>query len=364
MVDDSIRKELKNIKPYVPGKPAGEAEFELKISGVIKLASNENPLGPSPRALEAIQKKLKDVNVYPDQTSMELREALSKKLGIDKEWLIIGNGSDEIMQLAAATFLSAKEEALISENTFSTYEFCTRLFDGNPVFVPLKDYKYNLDGFAKRITGKTKLVWLCAPNNPTGTIFTKAELEGFLTKVPKSAIVVIDEAYGEYAESPDYTTGIEYVKKGQNVIVLKTFSKIYGLAGLRIGYGIAKPEIIKYLNLAKLPFNVNRLAVAAGVSALEDKDFVAKSLKMNREGKKLLYAEFDKMGLKYVKTEANFVFVDVNRNCDKVFMEMMRQGVIIRPLSSFGFGEAIRVTVGTEEQNKRFVESLKTVLQK
>lgn len=364
MIDDSIRKELKDLKPYIPGKQVSEVEVELNITSVIKLASNENPLGPSPAALAAIQKKAKDLNVYPDQTSIELREALSKKLGMDKGCVIIGNGSDEIMQLAAATFLSAGEEALISENTFSTYEFCTRLFDGAPVFVPIKDYGYDLDGFAKRLSKKTKLVWLCSPNNPTGTIIGKKEMDDFISKVPKGAVVVIDEAYGDYVESSDYPDSLEFVKKGLNVIVLRTFSKIYGLAGLRIGYGIAKPDIIKYLNLTKLPFNVNRMAVWAGAAALQDDGFVAKSRKMNAEGKKYLYSELDKMGLKYVKTEANFVFIDVNRNCDKVFMEMMKQGVIIRPLSSFGFGEAIRVTVGTEEQNKRFVEALRKVLQK
>ena len=362
MIDDSIRKEVSKLKPYIPGKSSDDAEEELGISGVVKLASNENPLGPSPKALDVIAKKAKDLNVYPDQTSIELREALSKKLGIDSACLIIGNGTDEIMQLTAATFLSAKEEAIISENTFSVYEFATRLFDGSPVFVPLKDYRYDLDGFAKNLSNKTKLIWLCNPNNPTGTIFDQKELDAFLSKVPKSAIVIIDEAYGDYVESGDFPKSIEYVKKDMNVIVLRTFSKIYGLAGLRIGYGIAKPDIIKYLNLTKLPFNVNRLAQAAGAAAAGDEAFAQKSRAMNSLGKKYLYSALDEMKVKYVKTEANFIFIDVARNCDKVFMELMRQGVIIRPLTSFGFGEAIRVTVGTEEQNKRFVAALKKVV--
>ena len=362
MVDDAIRKELNNLKPYVPGKNVREVEIELNITNIIKLASNENPLGPSPKALEAVQKKLKDCSVYPDQTTIELREALAKKLGIDKDCLIIGNGSDEIMLLAAATFLSAGEEVLISENTFSTYEFCTRVFDGTPVFVPIRDYKYDMEGFARALTPKTKLVWLCSPNNPTGTIITKKEMDEFLSKLPSTTIVVIDEAYGEFATSRDYPSATEYVKKGANVIVLKTFSKLYGLAGVRIGYGIAKPEIIKYLNLTKLPFNVNRLGTAAAVAALEDKEFISKSLKVNEDGKKFLYSKLDEFRLNFVKTEANFILIDVNRNADKVFMEMMRMGVIIRPLTSFGFGEAIRVTVGTSDQNKRFIEALKKAL--
>ncbi|MCX5725650.1 MAG: histidinol-phosphate transaminase, partial [Candidatus Saganbacteria bacterium] len=241
MDKEPIRKELDKLKPYIPGRSREEVERELKITKVIKLASNENPLGPSPKALELIKKRLPDLNIYPDQHSTELREALSKKLNLDMKNLIVGNGSDEIMQLAAATFLSAREEALISRNTFSTYEFCTRLMDGEPIFVGLKDNTYDLEGFANAITVKTKLIWLCNPNSPTGTIFTAKEFDSFMKKVPKNVIVVIDEAYSEYVESKDYPKSIDYVREGRSIIVLRTFSKIYGLAGLRIGYGIAKP---------------------------------------------------------------------------------------------------------------------------
>jgi len=364
MVDDSLRKGIGDIKPYIPGKSARDAKLEFNVESVVKLASNENPFGPSPKAVEAMKETLKALAVYPDQTSIELREALSTRLGVDKDCLIVGNGSDEIMQLAAATFLSAGEECLISENTFSVYEFATKLFDGEAVFVPLKDYKYDLEGFARAVTDKTKLVWLCNPNNPTGTAFSQSELDQFLAKLPKKAITIIDEAYMEFAETGGFPESLEYVKKGKNVIVLRTFSKFYGLAGLRVGYGAAKPDIVKYMNLAKLPFNVNRLAVKAGIAALDDKAFAEKTKRTNSEGKKHLYAELKKLGVAFQRTEANFIFIDVKRNCDKVFMEMMRQGVIIRPLASFGFGEAIRVSIGTGEQNMRFIEALKKVLRK
>ena len=359
MDKEPIRKELEKLKPYIPGKSKEEVEKELKITKVIKLASNENPLGPSPKALELIKERLNSLSVYPDQHSIELKEGISKKLGLDTNNIIVGNGSDEIMQLAAATFLSAREEAILSENTYSTYEFVVRLFDGDPVFIPLKNYTYDLEGMAKAITDRTKLIFLCNPNSPTGTIYTAKEFDSFLKKVPKNVIVVSDEAYSEYVESKDYPKSIDYVREGRNMIVLRTFSKIYGLAGLRAGYGIAKPEIIKYLNLVKLPFNVNRLAQGAAAVSLEDDDHIEKSIKSNKEGKAYLYSELEKLGLNFLKTEANFIWIDVKRNADVLFMELMRQGVIIRPLSSFGMPEAIRVTVGTAEQNKRFIETLK-----
>lgn len=364
MNKEPIRKEIEKLKPYVPGKSAAEVEKELKITSIVKLASNENPLGPSPKALELIKRRLNDLSIYPDQHSIELKEALAKKLGLDMKNIIIGNGSDEIMQLAAATFLSAREEAIISENTFSTYEFVVRLFDGNPIFIPLKDYTYDLEAMAKAIGGKTKLIFLCNPNNPTGTIFTDKAFDSFLKNVPKNVIVVIDEAYSEYVECKDYPKSIDYVKEGKSIIVLRTFSKIYGLAGLRVGYGIARPEIINYLNLVKLPFNVNRLAQGAATASLEDSEQIKRSIKSNKEGKAYLYSELDKLGLKFLKTEANFIWIDVKRAADVLFMELMRQGIIVRPLSSFSMPEAIRVTVGTAEQNKRLIEALKDILQK
>ena len=266
------------------------------------------------------------------------------------------------MLLCAATFLNAREEVVLSKNTFSTYEFVTRLMDGDPVFVDLKNYTYDLEGMRAAISPKTKLIFVCSPNNPTGTISAKKEIENLLAQVPEKVIIVLDEAYSEYVESKEYPDSLEYIKQGKNIIVLRTFSKIYGLAGLRVGYGIARPDLIKYLNLVKLPFNVNRLAQMTAVEALKDGAFIKKSRTNNREGKKYLYAELEKLKLKFVPTEANFIFIEIGRDADLFFMKLMKQGVIVRPLSSFGLREAIRVTIGTPEQNRKFIEALKKVL--
>jgi len=352
-----IRPALNNLKEYVPGKnPDGP--------GVIKMASNENPLGPSPKALEAIKNHLHDISVYPDQHCIELRQKLAKKFGLSEKSLIFGAGEDEVMQMIAAAYLSAGDEVLILKNTYSTYEFVTFLFDGVPVFIDQKDYGYDLDLFLKKITNRTKIVFLCSPGSPSGKIIPKAALDAFIEKVPQNILVVLDEAYGEYVESKEYPSGVDYVKAGRNLIALKTFSKIYGLAGLRIGYGIARPEIIKYLAMTKLPFNVNRLAAAAASAALDDSEFFEKSLILNHRGKQYLDKELSALGPKvsYVESEANFILIDIGRKADEVFLEMMAKGVIIRPLTSFGFPQAIRVTIGTEAQNEKFISALKTVL--
>lgn len=354
MGDDLVRPAIKELKDYVPGKNPAQP-------GVIKLASNENPFGPSPKALEAIVKEEKNLHIYPDQKSILLREALAKKFGLKDTNIIIGNGSDEIMQLAAATFLKPGEEVIVSENTFSVYEFVARLLDGKPVFVPLKDYTQDLAALAKAITPKTKIIFLCNPHNPTGTFIPAAELDSFLAKVPQNVLVVLDEAYAEFAEDKTFPDSLKHVKAGKNVLVLRTFSKFYGLAGLRVGYGLAKPELISYLFRAKLPFNVSRLAQAGALAALDDKDFLEQTYINNQEGKKYFYAELDKLGLEYQKTEANFVFINLKKPADDLFLQLMKKGVIIRPLTSFGLPEAIRVSIGTPEQNEKFVAALPNV---
>lgn len=350
MDDSLLRPPVKEIKDYVPGKTPTEP-------GMIKLASNENPFGPSPKALEAIAKEAKNLHIYPDQKSLLLREALSKKFGISADGIIIGNGSDEIMQIAAATYLKPGEEVIISGNTFSVYEFVARLFDGKPVFVPLNNFEQDLDAMAQAISPKTKLIFLCNPHNPTGTYITSQKLTAFLTSVPDNILVVIDEAYAEFAESADFPASLEQTKKHGHVLVLRTFSKYYGLAGLRIGYGIANPELIHYMFRTKLPFNVSRLAQVGASAALEDKEFLAKTYQNNCAGKKYLYAELDKLGLDYKKTESNFVFINIKKSADELFLSLIKAGVIIRPLTSFGLPEAIRVSIGTPEQNANFLKA-------
>ncbi len=350
-----VKRNIEKLPVYQPGE-------NPRRPGVIKLASNENPLGPSPKALAAIRDTLQLAYLYPDQSSHILKEELAKRLGVTVQNLVIGNGSDEIMQFIAAAFLNAGEEVLISENTFSTYEFVARLFDGTPKFVPLKNFAYDLEGFAEALTLKTKLVFLCNPNNPTGTYFSNADLQKFLSKVPKGVIVVIDEAYANYNEASDFPRSLDLVREGRDVVVLRTFSKLFGLAALRVGYGIAKPELTHYLNMVKLPFNVNRFAQVAAAAALEDTSFIKKSIKVNQDGKKYLYEELKALGLDYIPTQANFICVNTKKKADLVFIEMMREAVIIRPLTSFGLPNSIRVTVGTKEQNRKFIAALKKAL--
>jgi histidinol-phosphate aminotransferase len=355
MTDDFIRPVVNDLKEYVPGKTPKEP-------GVIKLASNENPFGPSPKAVEAIAKESKNLQIYPDQKSILLREALAKKLEIGEDRIIAGNGSDEIMQLAAATFLKPGEEVVIPANTFSLYELFSRIFDGKPVMVPLKDQEQDLAAMVKAITPRTKMIFLCNPHNPTGSMISRKALHELLNKVPEHVLVIIDEAYMEFADPKVFPESISYVLEGKNVLVLRTFSKFYGLAGLRVGYGIARPELIRFMFRVKPPFNVSRLAQAGAVAALSDKKFLDKTLKNNLEVKKALYAGLDKLGLKYKKTESNFVLINLGKSADQLFVKMMRERIIIRPLTSFGLPEAIRISIGTKEQNERFISSLKNCL--
>ena len=355
MSDDLVRPEIKGIKEYVPGKTPVKP-------GVIKLASNENPFGPSPKAIESIVKESLKLQIYPDQRSSLLRDALSKKLALPADNFICGNGSDDIMQIIGATYLNPGDEVIISKNTFSLYELIARIFGGKLVFVDLRDFALDLPGIAAAITTKTKIIFLTNPNNPTGSIFTSDQLEAFMKKVPDGVLVVVDEAYGEFVEDKYYPVSLKYVREERDIIVLRTFSKYYGLAGLRVGYGIARKELIAPMLLSKMPFNVSRLGQAGAVAALEDKAFLEKTLKNNSEGRKYLYSEFDKLGLDYKKTESNFIFINLKKSADEFFLKMMADGVILRPLTSFGFPEAVRISIGTPEQNKKLVEALKKVL--
>ncbi|MGB9612964.1 MAG: histidinol-phosphate transaminase [Candidatus Margulisiibacteriota bacterium] len=348
-----IRPEIKDLPEYQPGKTPKEPD-------VVKLASNENPFGPSPKALEAISKEMKNLQIYPDQKAILLREALAKKFGISDNCIICGNGSDEVMQIITATYLSPGEEVIVSKHTFSIYELVSRIFGGTITFIDLKDYEIDLEKMAQAVTEKTKIIWLTNPNNPTGTIFNATQFDTFMKKVPENVLVVVDEAYAEFVERRDFPDIIKHLKEEKNIIVLRTFSKFYGLAGLRIGYGIGKAELIKPMFRTKMPFNVNRLAQVGALAALEDKEFLEKTFKNNCEEKRYLYAELDKLGLEYKKTEANFIFINLKRSADEVFVEMMKKGVIIRPLTSFGLPQAIRVSIGTKEQNQKFIKALST----
>jgi len=364
MTKPDLRDCLQHIKPYKPGKPVEEVERELGLSGVIKLASNENPLGASPLAIEAMQKNLNKMHDYPDGYCYYLREALSQKLGVRPDQLIFGNGSDEILSFLALAYVNPGDEALMATPSFSQYEFAMRLVGGVPRQVELvgDNFEYDLDAILAAVNDKTRLVFLCTPNNPTGTIIRKQELKRFLEKLPDKVLLVLDQAYIEYAKDPDHPTGIEYIENGYPVISLRTFSKIYGLAGLRIGYGVAPAEVVADLSRVREPFSVNAMAQAAARAALEDRKHVERSRQMVENSRRQLTDGFTEMGLKVVPDQANFCFVDTGVDSKEVFQALMQRGVIVRTGDIFGYPTYIRVTYGTEEQNKRFLEGLKEVL--
>ena len=357
----SFREELKDLSPYKPGKPLDDVKREYGLTEVIKLASNENPLGCSPKAIEAINEAVQNLALYPDGNCTLLKKALSDKLKLSENQVILSSGSDEMVDLIAKTFVNKGDEVIMADITFPRYIATTKMMGGKPVIVPLKDWTYDLDGMLNKITEKTKLIWLCNPNNPTGTMFNEEKLINFLDKVPQNIVVVYDEAYNEYVTKEDYPKdSISLLKKYPNILILRTFSKIYGLAALRVGYTMASEEIIENINKIRGPFNVNSLAQAAALAALEDQDFIKESYRVNKEGKEYLYDEFNKMNLEFAPSETNHIFVNVQRNGSEVFIELQKKGMIIRPM----VGTWIRVSIGTMEQNKVFIKLLKELLDK
>lgn len=362
-VEELGRPAIFTIKPYVPGKPIEEVEREYGITGIIKLASNENPLGPSPLAMEAMSRAISRVHIYPDGNCYYLKSDLAKHIGLREENLIIGNGSDEILKMIAEAFLNAGDEVVFAHPSFSEYEFVSKIMDAKIVSVPLKkNFVHDLEAMLKVVSSATKIVFVCNPNNPTGTIVTQEELVSFLGKIPEHLLVVIDEAYYEYVSDPLYPDSLEFIRQGKKVIVLRTFSKIYGLAGLRIGYGISTPEIIGLINRVREPFNVNLMAQEAARASLQDSEHVRRSREMVLEGREFLYKAFDRLGLNYVPTQANFIFVDVGRDCREVFVSLLKKGVIVRTGDIFGHPTFLRVTIGTREENERFISCLEDVL--
>ena len=352
---------LASLVPYQPGKPIEEVEREYGIRGSIKLASNENPLGPSPRALAALREALAGIHRYPDGGCFYLKQKLAAKLGVGTDQVILGNGSNEILELLARVFLRPGDDAVLSEQAFVVYASVVQAAAGIPRTVPLKGFTHDLEAILAAVRPSTKIVFLGNPNNPTGTIYRRAEFESFLAAIRKDVVIAADEAYAEYVEDPEYPRSLEYLGKGRLLVVLRTFSKIYGLAGLRVGYGIAPAEVVTALDRVRQPFNVNSLAQVAALAALDDEEHVAASRRANHEGKRLLAAEFDRLGFDHVPTEANFILVRVGEGA-RVVEDLLRQGVIIRPMAGYGFPEHVRVTVGTAEENQRFVAALEKTL--
>lgn len=350
------------IAPYEPGKPIEELERELAIHDAIKLASNENPLPPSDRVQSAIRAALANLNRYPDGSGFYLRQALAKKHGVTPEQIVLGNGSNELIELAVRTFLRPGDEAVVPHPSFVVYPMIVQAAGGIRVMVMLKDHRLDLEAMARAMTPLTKIVFIANPNNPTATIVTADEVEHFMARVPERTIVVFDEAYVEFAQGPDFPDSLAWVKQGRKVVVLRTFSKAASLAGLRVGYGIADADAIALMNRIRQPFNVNALAQAAALAALDDEAHVLECVRMIEAGRHYLCEEFKTLGLKYVPARANFIMVDIGRSAAEIYQKLLHQGVIVRPLTPFGLESALRVTVGTPEENRRLVKALQVVL--
>jgi histidinol-phosphate aminotransferase len=362
-----LRPHISKLKPYVPGKPIEEVQRELGLPAdfeIFKLASNENVLGPSPRALEAIQNAAPDIWLYPDDTCYALKNALAAFWNLAPEYFILGNGSDEIIHFLGLAFLDStiNDEVVIADPSFVQYKAAAMLADCAYHLVPLtRDWRHDLRAMKAHINERTKLVFIANPNNPTGTVVTRDELEEFLDGLPPRVLVVLDQAYYEYVEDEESPRGIEYIRD-HNVLVLQTFSKAYALAGLRVGYGIARPELIAHLMQVRGPFNVNTLAQAAALASLSDAEQVRRAQVNNREGKEQMYAAFKELGLRYAPTEANFILVDIERDSKAAFQELLKRGVIVRTGDPFGMPTWIRVTIGTRAMNERFISALREVL--
>ncbi len=359
-----VAEHIKNLKPYQGGKPIEELKRELGIEGrIVKLASNENPLGPSKKAREAIKEAASSVNLYPDGDCYYLKEKLSFKLGVEKSNIIFGNGSDELIELIYRAFATDEgDEILYCYPTFVEYKIIGMSFNKKLVELPLKEFSYDIESLLNSINEKTRIIFLNTPNNPTGTIIKKGDIERVISAKGKDTLVVVDEAYYEYAIAEDDYEELLELYKEDGVILLRTFSKAYGLAGLRIGYGIAGEEIVDYLNRVRPPFNVNSVAQAAALAALDDDEHIKNSVESNKRGKEFLYREFERLGIKYVKTYSNFILFDVGEDADAVYDKLLRKGIIVRSMSGYGYKSMLRVTIGTMDENEIFIKGLREVL--
>lgn len=347
------RASIAAMKAYVPG---------ILVPGKIKLASNENPLGPSPLATAAIREYLGSAQLYPDGSATKVREALAHHYGIAAAQVIVGNGSDEVLTLATSTFINPGEEVIIADHTFSEYAYSSRLFDATVKIVALDRGCFDLNAIAAAITPKTRMIFLCSPNNPTGTTIPASELRAFLDSLSDGILVVLDQAYSEYATEADFPDPVALIAKYPRLLVARTFSKIYGLAGLRVGYGLANEALVAAMQKARSAFSVNALAQIGAVAALEDKEFVAQSKNMNREGKVYLESALDAMGIAYYPTQANFICIETRRDAQAMYKAILDGGVTIRALTSFGLPSCIRLTIGTREQNDLFLTAFKQAL--
>lgn len=349
------------IRPYPPGKPVEEVERELGRTA-IKLASNENPLGPSPKAQEAIRKFLPRLHFYPDGGGFYLRRKLAEIHGLEMNRIILGAGSTDLIELVGKTFLTAGDEAITSESAFYMYRLAVEDMGAGLVLTPMRDMTFDLAAMAHAVTQRTKVVYLGNPNNPTGTMFTAEDLDRFLNAIPPRVLVVLDEAYYEYVQRSDYSHSVDYVRAGRNVLVLRTFSKVHGLAGIRLGYGLGHMELIEALHRIRSPFNASSVAQVAGMAALDDIQHVARSVESNTREMKFVTEELTLLGARYTPSVGNFLLVDTGRDCEEDFVRLLHEGVIVRPMKIYGFPTSLRVTIGTHPENGLFLEALRRVM--
>jgi histidinol-phosphate aminotransferase len=356
---------VKNIKPYKPGRPIEEVIRELNLDGeVIKLASNENPLGTSPLAVEAMERAVKETFLYPDDNCYKLRQLLAKRNNVDQEEIIIGNGSVEIMLLVTLAYLDHDLGAVTSEGAFIWFKIATSIAGARLIEVPMKNYAYDLPKILKAIKPSTRVVYIDNPNNPTGSMISKRAMDDFIAKLPHGILLIMDEAYHEYITDAGYPDSFRYLREGKDILILRTFSKIYGLAGARLGYGFAKKNIISNLMKLRITFNVNRISQAGGIAALDDLSHVKKGRELNDAGKKYLYEAYKKLGLPCLPTHGNFILVDFGRDSQIAFEALQRKGIITRTVKEYGFHNSLRITIGTEEQNRRLIETLEEILKR
>jgi histidinol-phosphate aminotransferase len=361
-ISGSLRKGIIHLERGTAGLSLEEVKRKYGVTEIVKLASNENPLGPSPKAIHIIKEAAGTANIYPDPTGHELRSVIANEHGVEVAQVLHGNGSGELITFIGEVFVDEGDECIIPVPTYHRYQEVFHIMGAKNVFSPLKDYRIDLEDIRRRVTPKTKIVVLVNPNNPTGDIVRGPEVRAFLEGIGKDTIVVFDEAYGEFVEDEQYPRAIELMKEGYNVIALRTFSKAYGLAGVRLGYAVSKPEIIGYLNAVRHVFNVNKFAQFAGIEAMKDKEHLGRCLQLIWDEKAYYYEQLDRLGLFYVPTSANFIFVDTGVDDLKLSEALVKRGIVIRPMTQWGYKGCVRITIGTHYQNEKALTGLREAL--
>lgn len=353
---------VRRLRPYEPGKPIEELKREYGVKDIIKLASNENPLGPGVEVVEALKKEARNVARYPDGNGFALKAALAAKLSVESSQLTLGNGSNDILELVARAFVNPGDEVVFSQHAFAVYPIVTQAVGGSAVIVPAVNWGHDLEKMVQAITPKTRVIFIANPNNPTGTWLSGKVLNVFLESVPETIIVVVDEAYFEYVDDDTYPDSVAWLSRFSNMVVTRTFSKAYGLAGLRVGYGISSNAIADILNRVRQPFNVNSLALCAAETALADEQHLLNSIEINKKGMRQLTSAFDELGLEYIPSAGNFVSVDVGQPSTPAYEALLKTGIIVRPVANYEMPNHLRVTVGLPEENRRFIEAIRQIV--